>query len=66
LEEAHPACACDCDRERIEASLIALGREELEDMIEKDGGAELTCHFCLKKYRFNAAELRRLLIQASC
>ncbi len=59
-----PAFECDCSIERLERVLISLGREELSDMIEKDGGAELTCQFCNKKYAFNSAELKRLLKEA--
>ena len=55
---------CDCTRERLERVLISLGREELNDMIEKEHGAELTCHFCNKKYSFSEAELKGLLEEA--
>ena len=30
-------------------------------MIEKDKGAEVTCRFCNKKYRFSEDELKKLL-----
>lgn len=55
---------CDCTRERLERVLISLGRDELSDMIEKEHGAELTCHFCNKKYSFSEAELKGLLEEA--
>ena len=51
-------------RERLERVLISLGRDELSDMIEKEHGAELTCHFCNKKYSFSEAELKGLLEEA--
>lgn len=51
---------CDCSRERVERALISLGGAELEDMIAKDGGAEVCCHFCTGKYAFTAHELDRL------
>ncbi len=59
-----PLWQCDCSRMRTERALIALGREELTDMIEKDGGAELTCQFCNKAYGFTAADLQALLKEA--
>ncbi len=63
-EEITPSFVCDCSREKIESALISLGEDELGDIIEKDGGAELTCRFCNKKYRFDRAELTRLLDEA--
>ena len=53
--------ACDCSRKRITNVLIALGREELENIIREDGKAELTCHFCNNKYNFDKKELEKLL-----
>ena len=55
---------CDCTRERLERVLISLGRDELSDMIDKEHGAELTCHFCNKKYSFSEDELKGLLEEA--
>jgi len=52
---------CDCSQERIERALISLGEKELTDIIENQGEAELTCHFCDKKYHFNKFELQDLL-----
>lgn len=52
---------CDCSREKIEKVLISLGKDELQDMIEKDKGAELVCHFCNTKYNFEEDELVSLL-----
>lgn len=57
--------ACDCTRDRMEKVLISLGREELTDMIEKEHGAEITCHFCRTSHQFTEDELRTLLAQAS-
>lgn len=59
-----PRFQCDCSRERTEQALIALGAEELMSMIEEDGGAELTCHFCHARYAFGAEELSALLADA--
>ena len=53
--------ACTCSRERGEATLIALGPEELNDIIEKQGEAELTCRFCQERYLFSRAELESLV-----
>ena len=60
-EELHPAYRCDCSRERMERALMSLGREELSEIIEEDGQAELSCHFCNSKYTFTKAELLAIL-----
>jgi len=52
---------CPCSRERSKAALLLLGRDELTDMRDKDGGAELTCHFCNDRYDVSAAELQQLI-----
>lgn len=54
---------CNCSKERIESVLIQLGKEEIEDMIEKEGEAEIICQFCNTKYHFDQTELRELLLK---
>ena len=56
-----PQYVCNCSKEKMEKSLIAIGKDELNDIIEKDGKAELVCHFCNKKYLFSEDELTRIL-----
>ena len=60
-EELYPAYRCDCSRERMERALMSLGREELSEIIEEDGQAELSCHFCNSRYTFTKAELLAIL-----
>ena len=60
-DELQPAYRCDCSRERMERALLSLGRDELNEIIEEDGQAELSCHFCNSKYTFTKAELESLL-----
>lgn len=52
---------CNCNKERFSAGIIAVGREEIEKMIEEDEGAEVICHFCNEKYDFTKEELIELL-----
>ena len=65
LQREPVCCRCDCSREKMEKALIALGRQELEQLIKEDGGAELTCHFCRAAHRFSREELADLLERAS-
>lgn len=55
---------CQCSRERVERTLISVGKGELTAMIEEDGQAEVVCHFCNEKYSFGREELEQLRDQA--
>jgi len=60
--EKHPVeYRCTCTREKVERALVSMGKEELSAMLEEDGGAELSCQFCGKTYRFFQTDLERLL-----
>lgn len=65
LERRQPEYRCDCSRERIEKALITLGRDELNDMINAQHGAEVDCHFCNKRYAFSEEDLKLLLAAAT-
>lgn len=53
---------CGCSFERVLGALKMLGEAELQDMIEKDNGAEATCHFCGKVYKASSEELAQLIV----
>ncbi|HEY9613777.1 Hsp33 family molecular chaperone HslO [Allocoleopsis sp.] len=52
---------CGCSFDRVLGALKMLGEAELQDMIEKDDGAEATCHFCGEVYQANSDELAQLI-----
>lgn len=52
---------CRCSFDRVLGALRMLGQAELEDMIEKDEGAEATCHFCGEVYQASREELVQIL-----
>ena len=52
---------CNCSKERTGKVLQSIGRQELQTIIEEDKQAEVTCHFCNKKYHFTEEELVELL-----
>ena len=65
LSTRQPRYAYNCSRERIEQVLVALGAEELSDMIREQHGAQVDCHFCNKRYTFCEDELKALLEAAT-
>ncbi|MCC5897262.1 MAG: Hsp33 family molecular chaperone HslO [Phormidium sp. GEM2.Bin31] len=52
---------CGCSWDRMLGALKLLGVSELEDMIDKDGGAEATCEFCKEVYNADVNDLQRLI-----
>ncbi len=60
-ENITPIYQCDCSKENMAKALVAIGKEELEDIIEQDEKAELVCHFCNKKYQFSKQELEEII-----
>jgi molecular chaperone Hsp33 len=54
---------CGCSTERMLGALKMLGTAELEDMILKDRGAEVTCDFCGEVYNVTEDGLSQLVIE---
>ncbi len=52
---------CGCSPDRFLGALKLLGEAELQDMIEKDDGAEATCHFCNEVYQASSNDLSQLI-----
>lgn len=60
LEKMPVTFKCDCSKEKFARAIISLGKDEIEQMIEEDHGAEAVCHFCGNKYHYSEAELKEL------
>ena len=59
-EDIVPKFKCDCSKEHMSNALISIGKDELTDIIEKEGKAEIICQFCNKKYNFTKVELEKI------
>ncbi len=55
-----PVYECECNKEKFADSLITLGKEQLKELIEEDGKAEIKCQFCNKTYKFTKEELEEI------
>jgi molecular chaperone Hsp33 len=51
---------CRCSRERVENMLRALGRGEVDSMVEEFGQVEVRCEFCSRAYRLDAVDCAAL------
>lgn len=65
LESTPIEYRCYCSEERVARALISLGKDELSSLIREQEGAELTCQFCDKVYRFSKDDLQTLLDEAA-
>ena len=62
--EKHPVeYRCYCSRDRVSRALISMGKEELAQLIQEQGRAELTCQVCDQVYQFSREELEELLAE---
>lgn len=64
LEDLPVAFKCDCSKERFTNALKSLGKQEIQEIIDEDGQAETTCHFCQKHYLFTKEELEEIKAEA--
>lgn len=52
---------CYCTRDRVEAALISLGRDELTKIAEEGKDTKIECQFCDTEYKFTPDEIRSIL-----
>ncbi|MEK4508073.1 Hsp33 family molecular chaperone HslO [Paenibacillus anaericanus] len=63
LEEMDIKFTCNCSRERVERTLISLGKDELVDLNEAGEETEVVCDFCNEAYTFSVEEVQTLISQ---
>jgi molecular chaperone Hsp33 len=52
---------CGCTVDRMAEALKMLGKPELEEMLNSNRGAEVTCEFCADVYSLDEQQLRSLI-----
>lgn len=53
LETCPVSYKCTCSEDRMKRNLMSIGKKDLSEIAEDEKGAELTCHFCNKKYHLS-------------
>ena len=64
LRHMTPVWACDCSRARVSQTLVALGTQELRQMVAEQQDAQVYCEFCTTEYVFEPQELVQFLHEA--
>ena len=64
LDEIPVRFVCRCSRERVQGIIVALGAEEVERLLEKEGQILAACEFCAEQYTVGSEEARTLLADA--
>jgi molecular chaperone Hsp33 len=52
---------CSCDLNKMQNALFSLGREAMQDLLEKKEGVQVCCEFCRQSYLFTQTDLEDLL-----
>lgn len=60
-EDIEPKFSCDCSREKVEKALIAIGKNDLQEIYDEGKSEELKCHFCNTSYVFTHEEIGQIL-----
>lgn len=52
---------CSCNLNKMQDALFSLGRQAMQDLVQKEEGVEVCCEFCRQSYLFTQADLKDLL-----
>ena len=61
METTEVAYKCYCDRERVTAALISLGKEELTQIMEEGKTFPVECQFCDQVYEYTPEDIENIL-----
>lgn len=61
--ETEPEYVCTCNREKVERSLISLGKQELTELLHQEKSIETYCEYCHNQYVFTQHDIADLISQ---
>ncbi|MBQ6369056.1 MAG: Hsp33 family molecular chaperone HslO [Parasporobacterium sp.] len=64
LDRIPTAFVCDCSKSKVSRALIAMGKKELQAIIDEGKEIEVKCHFCNTDYTYSIEEVKFLMQQA--
>lgn len=62
MDQMEVVFRCKCSRERVDSTLISLGKTEIEQMMDEESQAEVICHFCNEAYNYDVQQLKELIL----
>jgi molecular chaperone Hsp33 len=51
---------CDCSQQKVEASLISLGHDELNSILQEKGMVDIHCDYCNRHFQFDPIAIEQL------
>lgn len=63
FDETPVAYKCYCSRERVERTLITIGKKELREIVDEGKPITIECQFCDTVYEFTPQEVNALLAE---
>ena len=63
LETSPVEYRCYCDRDRVTATLISLGKKELQEIVDENETIHIECQFCDTIYDFKPEEISEILAE---
>lgn len=61
LDQMKLTFRCKCSQDRVEQTLMTLGKDEITSILMEDRKAELVCHFCNETYHYDEPMLKKIL-----
>ena len=61
METTEVSYKCYCDRDRVTAALISLGKKELTEIAQEGKTFPVECQFCDKIYEFTPQDIEKIL-----
>lgn len=52
--------SCTCSRERCQAALLQVGKEEVDEILHEHGQIDMHCDYCGAHYQFDAIDIQAL------
>ena len=56
----YPRYKCNCSKSKIDCTLIAVGKEEIDKIIDELGEVRVHCHYCNRDYIYDRTQTEEL------